>query len=224
MVVPPGCLTQLLEYMQENPSVGLVGPQMIGPDGAVRRSSMRFPTLANSIGRAIAADRIPLLSRVFGGQMVSDFDHKRTADVEVLNGWFWMARRSALNEVGLLDERFFIYGEDMDWCNRFRQRGWRIVFYADAKATHYGGASSSAAPVRFYVEMQRANLQYWKKHHGVLSGNVNRMIVVLQHAIRLISYSVTSLLRIGNMPEAAAKRRRSWALIAWMAGTDIKRL
>jgi GT2 family glycosyltransferase len=220
VVVPRGCLRRLAAYMQANPTVGLVGPRMIGPDGVLRRSTMRLPSFTNSIGRALGADRIPMLSRVFGGQMMSDFSHEKTADVEVLNGWFWMVRREALDQVGLLDEQFFIYGEDLDWCNRFRKLGWRIVFFADAKAIHYGGASSSAAPVRFYLEMQRANLQYWRKHHGAVGLALNCAIVTLQHAVRLICYSALSFLKIGNMAEAAAKRRRSRALLAWMAGAD----
>jgi GT2 family glycosyltransferase len=222
VVVPRGCLRRLLEYMQANPDIGLLGPQMVGPDGAVRRSSMRLPSFRNSIGRALAADRIPLLSRAFNGQMMADFNHDQTADVEVLNGWFWMVRREALEQVGLLDERFFIYGEDLDWCKRFRQSGWRVVFFADAKALHYGGASSSAAPVRFYIEMQRANLQYWRKHHGLLERSLNCTVVCVQHALRLVCYSAASLLKVGNLAEAAAKKRRSWAFLKWMAGLEVK--
>ena len=221
VVLPRGCLNRLLQYMEANPGVGVVGPQMLGPDGAVRRSSMRLPTLRNSLGRALAVDRSSLLSHLLGGQMMSDFSHNQIADVEVLNGWFWMVRREALDQVGLLDERFFIYGEDLDWCHRFRKAGWRLVFYPGASALHYGGGSSSAAPVRFYVEMQRANLQYWRKHHGLLARSVNCGIVFAHHVLRLVGYSAAYLMHAQNRTEAAAKIRRSWALLAWMIGAQV---
>ena len=98
--------------------------------------------------------------------MVSDFDHKHTMNVEVLNGWFLMVRREAIEEVGLLDERFFMYGEDIDWSYRFYRATRERVFFAEANAIHYGGASSANSPVRFHIEMYRAMGQYWRKHHG----------------------------------------------------------
>ncbi len=67
---------------------------------------------------------------------------------------FWFVRRKAMDEVGLLDEDFFFYGEDIDWCRRFRDAGWEVVFYPEAETIHFGGASSGNAPVRFYLEMQ----------------------------------------------------------------------
>lgn len=148
--VPDGCLARMLEYMQSEPKIGIIGPRMqCPPDGAIGRSYMRFPGVWNWFCRALALDSLFRGSALFGGFMMTDFDNTRTADVDVLNGWFWMARREAVDQVGLLDERFFMYGEDIDWCKRFHQCGWRVVYFAGAEALHYGGASSSAAPVRF---------------------------------------------------------------------------
>ncbi len=218
VVVPSDCLNELYRYMESNPDVAVVGPQMRGHDGAVRRSTMRLPSLGNALCRAIAADRWPFLSRLVGGQMMSDFRHDHTADVQVLNGWFWMIRREAVEQVGLLDERFFMYGEDIDWCRRFLDAGWRLVFCHSANAVHYGGASSSVAPVRFYLEMHRANLQYWQKHHGPVAQFAYRSIVVVHHVIRLAGNSVAFLALPRKRVELSKKIKRSWALLVWMAG------
>ena len=126
--VPPDCLSKLRQYMEQNPRVGLVGPKMLGPDGTARRSGMRFPSVWNSFLRAFALDSMFKGSKLFGGLLMSDFKFDRTRDIEVLNGWFWMTRKEALDEVGPLDERFFMYGEDIDWCKRFQLAGWRVVF------------------------------------------------------------------------------------------------
>ena len=143
VVLSRGTLYALYEFMQSNPDVAIAGPQMRGPDGSVRRSSMRDPSLLNAFARAFAIDNLRFVSRRIGGQMMTDFSHREIADVDILNGWFWFIRRKALDEVGLLDERFFMYGEDMDWCYRFRKAGWRLVFNPAVSALHYGGGSSA---------------------------------------------------------------------------------
>jgi len=218
VVVPKGCLTSLMQFMESNPEVGVVGPQMLGPAGNIRRSAMRFPSLLSSVARSFSLDRSPWLSRVFHAQMMTDFSHDRQAEVDILNGWFWMIRREALSEVGLLDERFFIYGEDMDWCLRFRKAGWKIVFFPGASAIHYGGASSSAAPVRFYVEQQKADFQYWAKHHSALAAVAYKAIIFVHNLLRMVGYSARYCISGRKRAEAKSKVKRSWALVSWMAG------
>src|ERR1019366_8124778 len=86
--------------------------------------------------------------------------------VDVLVGCFWMIRREALEDVGLLDEDFFMYGEDLDWCLRCWKTGWKVVFFPGGEAIHHRGCSSATQPVRCAVAQQRSVLRYWSKHHG----------------------------------------------------------
>jgi GT2 family glycosyltransferase len=216
--VPADCLSKMYQYMEKEAAIGLLGPKMLGPDGDTRRSGMRFPTLWNCFLRATAMDSLSMGTGLFGGFLMSDFEFDTTRDIDVLNGWFWLARRAAVDEVGLLDERFFMYGEDIDWCKRFHNAGWRVVFYPEAEAVHYGGASSSNAPVRFYLEMQRANLQYWKKHHGPISSYAYCLTVWLNHLVRTLGYSLVYLLKSSARQEAYFKIRRSLACMLWMTG------
>ncbi len=211
------CLTPMLDYMQEHADVGMMSPKMLDRDLRVGRSTMRFPTIWNSLCRALGLDRVFPGSKVFGGQMVTDFDHEHTRDVEVLNGWFLLIRRSALEKVGPLDERFFMYGEDIDWCYRFRHAGERRVFFAGSEAIHYGGASSSRAPVRFQIEMYRANGQYWEKHHGRGARLIYLFIVWLHQAVRLLGYLLLLPAR-NRRSEALFKIRKSLACMAWTMG------
>jgi GT2 family glycosyltransferase len=218
VVLLEGCLTQLSHYMEmeANRDVGVIGPQMLGANGAVRRSTMRFPTLRNTLSRALGIDRLFLWSRFCKGQLMADFRHDTPSDVEVLNGWFWMVRREALSEVGNLDERFFMYGEDIDWCYRFWKKGWRVLFYPEAKAIHYGGASSNAAPDRFYVEMQKANLQYWRKHHSAPSYCAYYSVVCVQHLLRLLGHYSVAAIRRGEHRIHERKAQRSWAALVFL--------
>ena len=120
---------------------------------------------------------------------MSWWNHDEVRRVDALSGCFWLVRREAVSHVGLLDERFFMYSEDLDWCRRFDQANWEVVFCPEAEAIHYGGASSSNAPTRFLIEMQRANLKYWRKHHGKLSLLLVWGLAAMGHAAQ---YSLTT--------------------------------
>jgi GT2 family glycosyltransferase len=209
------CISPMLRYLIDHPGVAMVGPRMLNADGHVGRSTMRFPTLWYSFSRALALDAAFPRSRVFGGHLMADFDHNHTMPVEVLNGWFVLVRRSAMQEVGLLDTRFFIYGEDVDWCYRFHQAGHQLVFFADAAAVHYGGSSSSSAPVRFYLEMQRANGQYWRKHHGWLGSRLYLLSLAVHHLGRLAALAFGCALLPAKRSAFASRLRRSSACLGW---------
>lgn len=209
------CLSPMLRYLDEHPKVAMLGPQMLDADGRVRRSTMRFPTVGNSFSRALGLDRIFRGSRFFGGLLMADFDHRHTRAVEVLNGWFLLVRRSAMEAVGALDTRFFIYGEDVDWCYRFHQAGYQIEFFADASAIHYGGSSSASAPVRFSVEMHRANLQYWQKHHSWLKRELFLVSIAVMHALRLLGHGLRCLGAPAQRQRAAAGLAKSMAGLRW---------
>jgi GT2 family glycosyltransferase len=213
--VPPDCLPKMHSFMEQQPAIGLLGPGMLRPDGRVYRSGMRFPSLWNLLLRALFLDSLFKNSRVFGGFLMKDFHFDRTIDIDVLNGWFWMARREALEQVGPLDDRFFMYGEDVDWSKRFHLAGWRVVFYPEAQALHYGGASSANAPSRFVVEMQRANLQFWKKYHGRLSVFVYLLIACLSYAIRATAWGFLYVTRSSSRSRAHIEVKQYLRCLRW---------
>ncbi len=215
--VLPGCITRLVAYCEANPRAGLVGPFIFGADGKQQLSCRAAPTLWNMFCRALAVDTMFPRSGLFNGYYLGHLDHSVTTDVDILSGCFWLARRDCLEEVGLLDESFFIYGEDMDWCKRFRDADWRVVFVAEAKAIHYGGASSGNSPVRFFVEKQKADLRYWKKHHSFFAVRAYITICVLHHGIRVLGYRFAGLLKRGDAATCRYKAERSSACLRWFA-------
>jgi GT2 family glycosyltransferase len=219
--VPRECLGSMLAYMDANREVGVLGPRMIGPTGRVTRSYMRFPTVWRDLCNSLGLHNVFNRSKVFSGILMTDFRNDRTAEVDVLNGWFLMVRREALEEVGLLDERFFMYGEDIDWSYRFHLAGWKRVYFSGASALHYGAASSSAAPVRFYAEMQRANLQFWKKHHTRLEVFAHEATLWLHLAIRIVGYAFVYMFVKSSRTETSMKIDRSLKLMT-MRWTDVK--
>jgi hypothetical protein len=146
---------------------------------------------------------------------MKDFRFDQTRDIDVLNGWLWMARREALEQVGPLDGRFFMYAEDVDWCKRFHLAGWRVVFFSEASAIHYGGASAASARSRSNVEMQRANLQYWKKYHGRISLFFYLMISCLSYGIRAVGWSLVYLTKRSSRYRANLEVKQYLKCLRW---------
>ena len=142
--------------------------------------------------------------------------HDAIRSVEVLIGCFWCVRREALDSVGMLDENFFMYAEDIDWCKRYHDAGWDVVFYPDTEVIHFGGASSENAPIRFYIEMQKADLHYLEKHHGSIKKYLYKGNMYLFHFLRIVINSVLYVLNYKNKEEILFKIKRSAACLKWL--------
>jgi GT2 family glycosyltransferase len=217
--VLPGCFRKMLEYMERNPKIGVLGPKMLNPDGSVQQSCFRAPSVWTSWCRALALDRTALRRLpLFGGLLMADFAHDKTREVDALNGCFLLIRREAMDQVGLIDDRYFMYGDDLDWCLRFRKQGWPVVFYPEASAVHYGGGTTARAPVYFYVEMQKANVQYWKKHHSRPAQLAYMASLCVHDSIRYVLYSAVSLLGASWRDRVSLKAQRSLASVQWLLG------
>lgn len=214
--VQQDCISRMILYMDEHPDIGMLGPKVLNPDQTLQHNCRHFPTLWNCFCRALALDRIFPQSEQFGGAGMSFFQGDRIRDVNVLTGVFWCVRRKALVEVGLLDERFFMYSEDFDWCKRFHMAGWKVVFYPDAKVVHYGGGSSSNAPVRFYIEMQRSYLQYWQKHHSRFSQICFVSLIFLHQVLRVIGHIILYMIGPSRKNDSGHKVQRSVKCLYWL--------
>jgi GT2 family glycosyltransferase len=191
VIVFPGCLDALADFLDRNPRVGNVGPRVFNPDMTQQSTCRRFPTLWNNFCSATRLESIFKGSSFFAGEHMFYFPHDHTLTVDVLVGCFSMIRREAFDEVGLLDEGLFMYGDDVDWCRRARNAGWHVVFYPGARAIHDRGKTTAPFPVRFAVAQQRSMLRYWSKHHTFLGVFGIRSIMILRHLLR---YAIAGLL------------------------------
>lgn len=216
IIVLEDCIEKLMSFMDEHPGTGMAGPRILNPDRTLQRSCRHFPTIWNNLCQALSLNHLFPKSRFFSGAFMNYWNHDSIRSVDVLGGCFWMVRRKSLNEVGLLDENFFIYGEDLDWCRRFHQVGWDVVFYPRAEAIHIGGASSNNAPIRFYLEMQKADLQYWRKHHGRIGEAGHTVVILLGNALRVIARALQYAFWPSRREPAGFKLQRSIACIRWV--------
>ena len=208
----------MYEYMQQNPAVGMVGPRFVGPDGELQMSCKSFPTLWNHLMSWLTLDRLFPSSRLFAGRHMTWFSHDEVRRVDVLAGTFWMIRRKVLEDVGLLDDRFFFYCEDLDWCKRCWQAGWEVVFLPEAEIGHHHGASSKRQPVRFYVQQHRSALRYWRKHHHPVAVFIIAANMLLHQALRVLVYTCAGGRRRSAPPARRHKLERSVACVRWLLG------
>ena len=214
VVVHPGCLETLVRFLKAHPGVGLCGPKVFGGDGRLQLTHRRLPTLWNTLWRSLALDTVV---QRFAQGMNRTPQESESHSVEALTGCFWLARRKAINEVGGLDERFFMYAEDIDWCMRYRQAGWNIMYVPEATATHFGGASSANAPLRYSLEMLRANIVYSRKHRGPAGHALFYILSLLHHSLRVAIRGTERALRPAAQPDDAAnKYERSLLCIRWL--------
>lgn len=137
IVVLPESLEYMTEFMDENPDIGMCGPQLKNPDGSLQYSCYRFPTIMMPVYRRTPIGQLPFGQKAIAHYLMMEEDHSQQMDVDSLIGAALFTRRSALDEVGHFDERFFMYYEDNDLCRRFWENGHRVVYYPEAQMIHY---------------------------------------------------------------------------------------
>jgi GT2 family glycosyltransferase len=169
-VIHPGAFDILYDFMEAHPEAGICTPKVLNRDGTLqiqcRRSAARpWDTFAYFTGLAKLFPR----SKTFGGYLLTYLDDDRIYEVEAVSGSCMIIRRAVLDQIGLLDEDYFAYQEDADFCLRARQGGWRIYYVPDAQVTHYGGEGGSKVEIyRAVYAWHRSYYLYYRKH---LSGD-----------------------------------------------------
>jgi N-acetylglucosaminyl-diphospho-decaprenol L-rhamnosyltransferase len=163
--LPPNALARMLAFMDSRPGAGIAGPKLILRDGSLDlacRRSIPEPDIA--IFHVLKLDRLFPKSRRFARYNLTFLDEDETAEVGSVVGAFMMVRREAIARVGLMDERFFMYGEDLDWAKRIGEAGWRIYYYPEVRVLHVKRAASSQSQ-RAQFEFVRASLLFYNKHY-----------------------------------------------------------
>jgi GT2 family glycosyltransferase len=216
VLLHPGCFRELVKHMDRDPEVGLLGPRVLGGDGKLQRSCRKLPTVWNVLCQSLLLHRAFPGRPFFSGREMHYWNHDTESEVQILSGCFWLARRDAVNQVGGLDERFFFYGEDADWCKRFRDAGWKVMLQPAATATHFGGASSANAPLRYSIEQHRANLAYWRKHHGMAGLLYYYFATFLHHSLRFLIRAFALLIARRGDADTLHKFKRSWVCLRWL--------
>ena len=155
-----------LDKISGDESIGIVGCKLIKTDGTLDLACRRsFPNPANALLRFSGLAKLFPKSRWASAYNLTFLPEDRESDVDAVSGAFTMVRRTAVDKVGLLDESFFMYGEDLDWCYRVKHAGYRVVYYPAAVCHHYKGSSSRRAPYRALFAFHSAMWIFYSKHY-----------------------------------------------------------
>ena len=155
---------RLAAFADEHPEVAVLGPRLRNRDGTLQRSVRGFPTVWRVSTEYFFLRKLAPGSHALNALYGAGFDHESTRSVDWVSGACLFVRREATETVGLFDERFFMFSEETDWCYRFREAGWKVVFYPAAEVVHVGGATHGGS---LYRENLRGHLRFLAKHQGI---------------------------------------------------------
>lgn len=141
-----GALEVMVDYLDRHHDVGVIGPKLLNPDGTVQLSCYRFQSPIVPILRRTPLGLLPRARPMLRSYLMLDWDHADTRPVDWVLGACMMVRRSAVDRIGLMDERYFMYFEDVDWCRRFWNAGWKVVYLAPTSIVHYHRRMSAESP------------------------------------------------------------------------------
>ncbi len=201
-VVHGRALESLVSFMAEHPTASAAGPAIRNRDGSPQRTGVRFPSNWNIFVEALFLDRLFSNSRLFGAHKELYEDPAKARQVDYVQGSCLVVRNSVINNTGLLDERFFMYFEETDWCYRMKQAGGEIWYSPVASITHFGGDEFAHYDEQRLVAFHQSLMYFYQKHHSKQSRVLLRMILVLRSLIRLAVW--TPFLLFGEATSARA--------------------
>jgi hypothetical protein len=181
-LVHPGAIKTLLNFMEQNPRVGAAASRLLNADGSLQYSCSPEPTLGREFLRMFHLGSV----RPDGYYSMETWDLAAPRRVEVILGACMLVRRTALDHAGPFDERFFMYSEEVDLCRRIRLAGWKIYWVPQALITHYGGQSTRQMAAEMFVQLYRAKIEFFRKHHGHLQAGLYKLILCFSGLPRLI--------------------------------------
>ncbi len=178
-IVPAGALAGLVAFADAHPDVGVVGPRLLLEDGTLDKACRRgFPTPQVSFYRLTGISALFPKSARFNRYNMEYLDEHAQADVDSVVGACMLLRGEALAKAGLLDEQFFMYGEDIDWCLRIKTAGWRVMYFPDVVVHHIKRAASRKS-AKAHFEFQRAMWLFYRKHYRAQTPRVVDLMVRL---------------------------------------------
>ena len=211
-------LSNTIDFMKANRDAGIVGCRILNPDETLQRSCRSFPSLTNFISENLYLDRLFPRSRFFGRPFMSCFDFNETRKVDVVLGAFMMIRKAMIQQIGLMDDRFFMYAEETDWCYRAVKAGWRIYFYPGAKVIHFGGESVKQNSLSMFIELHKSHHLFIEKYHGNLYLGLVKTVLVVGVFLRVLQFGMIRLLHVlGVRFVESPKDRLSlyWGTLKW---------
>lgn len=184
-IVLNGALQKTLAYARSKSDYGVISCKVLNEDRSLQPNCSMFPSNLNILIQVFWLYKLFPKSKIFGRADMTWWDYADARDVDVIKGCFMLVPRAALEQVGDLDESFFMYSEEVDWCKRFTKANWKLGFFPDAEIIHLGGSSAAKlGPSRARIK-DKSTLLYMKKHWSPLSRIIGHTLMISFYALRL---------------------------------------
>jgi GT2 family glycosyltransferase len=212
-IVLDGAIQKALRFADRNPKAAVVGCQVWESETRIQPTCFSFPSVWGLILRTLGLSRLFPGSPIFGKAMLSAWDRKTEREVDVVSGMFMLVRSEAIRQVGFMDEAYFIFAEETDWCWRFKRAGWRCIFTPEARIIHLdgGGKSTGQLSIPMYVQLHKSLLIFFKKRRGLASYIAARAFFVLCMLLRTAAWGTLCLCRQGK--RSLHQYRQSYAVL-----------
>ncbi|MFC1725339.1 glycosyltransferase family 2 protein [candidate division KSB1 bacterium] len=180
---------EIIDYMDNNDNIGILGPKLLYKDGSFQSSAGRFPGIKTELSGYFFLNRIPLLNKLFKDRFIHD-EFKNIRDVDWICGACLFIRRSVIEKIGVFDELFFMYMEDVDYCLRVIRNNWKIVYFPLSKVVHLGGHSVNKADYKILLNNTSSFFKYYKKHFNNFSYILLSLIFISGTVFRIFLLSM----------------------------------
>lgn len=204
-------LPTMVRYMEAHPEVGAVGPQLRYPDGSLQSSRRRFPTFATALVESTVIQEWWTDNRFLRRYYMADTPDHVIQPVDWIVGACLMVRREVYERVGGLDERFFMYSEELDWCRRIKSAGWTVVYLPDAVVVHHEGKSSEQVVAARHIYFHSSKVRYFSKHHGRFQGEILRRFLLTTYVYQLAREGVKWL--VGHKRPLRMERIKAYSQV-----------
>ena len=205
-LVHPQAINRLIDFMRDRPEIGICGPKVLNTDGSLQKPCRRGePRPLAVVSYFLGLYKLFPQSRRFGGYLMSFMSEDETHEVAGVAGSCMLIRRQVVNQIGYLDEQYFAYQEDADYCFQARKARWKVYYYPEAQITHFGGQGGSRVePYRSILEWHRS---YWLYYRKNLAGEYFFLFNWLYYLVMLLKLGVTLAINLLRKEKYAGRQK-----------------
>ena len=209
-LVREGAFDAIVNFLDEHMDVWALGPAIFNGDGSPQRTGVRFPSNWNLLVESVFLDRLFPHSKVFGAHRELYKDYSKPRAVDFVQGSCLVVRKEVIAKIGLLDERFFMYFEETDWCYRIKQAGGKVMFLPFAEVVHFGGDMVGHFDERRLKHYHQSLLKFYRQNYSSLGLFWLKMILIVRSIIRVFAWCIVGIAR-PNLRQAALSSVKGYA-------------
>jgi hypothetical protein len=222
-VILENAIAKTVKFADENPKAALVGCKVFYPGGTLQRNCFMYPSILNMLLAATYLNKLFPKNRFFGRERMGWWDFDDVREIETNSGCYSLVRKEAIDQVGVMDERYFVYGDDPDWCFRFRKAGWKIMYTPEPRIIHYHGKTTKHMKREFRLQLFGSVLIFMLLHRGRIAFVLARLAMALMFLLRIPYWLLIGLIR--NKERKIALHTTVTYLIGfWYCATNWRKL